>query len=492
MPSCPCALQPARSARAPPCSLHATLPCSLRAALPYSPHTALPCSPRAALSCCPHALQPACCPARAALQPARCPALQPACFPALQLARCPALQPARHPRRTTQPNHAALPNRPAEPPCLAAQPSCLYCRTCLLLLLLLLQLLLLLPLLLPTMATLNVLTFDESAERVLRTQWLTRDAAAHLSKSHPASPVRTVSRGRRHRPPPIPGTHTMALRPSSVPQRVTLSSPLASSNLTFLNLIIELEVFATTCLLDYAMSLATEPESVCPLSIGDELALDTDILEDRQFELECLMTVLLCLASMLLCPEGDPDALDIPTPRSYAEAITGEYSSQWQTAMDAEMASWKSTGTYVDKMTTPRALLHVAAHRDYELHFLDFSTAFLQGSLHEEIWLHRPPGFTESFPEGTKWSIRRPVYNLHQAPREWDDTLRTTLASLGIAPSTADPSLFLHTDPSLPPFYILVYVDGLVFATADTEVLTLEKAELQKRHTCTNLGEQRS
>ncbi|CAI7755188.1 unnamed protein product [Closterium sp. NIES-54] len=46
---------------------------------------------------------------------------------------------------------------------------------------------------------------------------------------------------------------------------------------------------------------------------------------------------------MLLCPEGDPDALDIPTLRSYAEVITGEYSSQWQTAMDAEMASWKST-----------------------------------------------------------------------------------------------------------------------------------------------------
>ncbi|CAI7819944.1 unnamed protein product [Closterium sp. NIES-54] len=35
---------------------------------------------------------------------------------------------------------------------------------------------------------------------------------------------------------------------------------------------------------------------------------------------------------------------------------------------------------------------------DYELHSLDFSTAFLQGNLHEEIWLRRPPGFTGSFP----------------------------------------------------------------------------------------------
>ncbi|CAI7888297.1 unnamed protein product, partial [Closterium sp. NIES-53] len=197
--------------------------------------------------------------------------------------------------------------------------------------------------------------------------------------------------------------------------------------------------------------------------------------------------------------------------------------------MDAEMASWKSTGTYVDavpppganivsgmwifrvkrppgsppvfkacyvargfsqrqgvdyfqtfsptsKMTTLRVLLHVAAHRDYKLHSLDFTTAFLQGSLHEEIWLRRPLGFTGTFPPGTQWSLRRPVYGLRQAPREWHDTLRTTLAALGFAPSTADPSLFLCTDTSLPSFYILVYVDDLVFATADTAGLAHVKA----------------
>ncbi|CAI7803553.1 unnamed protein product, partial [Closterium sp. NIES-54] len=189
----------------------------------------------------------------------------------------------------------------------------------------------------------------------------------------------------------------------------------------------------------------------------------------------------------------------------------------WPTTMDAEMASQQSTSTYVDEvpppgtnivsgmwifkvkrppisppifkaryvargfsqregvdffqtfsptpnMTTLRVLLHVAAQRDYELRSLDFSTVFLQGSLHKEIWLRRPPGFTRS----------------------------TTLAALGFAPSTADPSLFLRTDTSLPPFYILVYVDDLVFATAHTEALAVVKSELQKRHTCTDLGELRS
>ncbi|CAI7857803.1 unnamed protein product [Closterium sp. NIES-54] len=218
---------------------------------------------------------------------------------------------------------------------------------------------------------------------------------------------------------------------------------------------------------------------------------------------------------MLLAFEGDPDAPNIPTPRSYAEEITGPYSCQWQTAMDAEMASWKSTGTYIDAFPPSGANIvdgmwifrvkrppgspsafkarYVArAQRKYELHSLDFSTAFLLGSLHEEIWLRCPHGFTGLFPAGTKWSLRRPVYGLRQVPREWHDTLRTSLAALRFAPSTADPSLFPRTDTSLPSSYTLVYVNDLVFATADTEALTLVKLEQQRRHTCTDLGELRS
>ncbi|CAI7829276.1 unnamed protein product [Closterium sp. NIES-53] len=137
--------------------------------------------------------------------------------------------------------------------------------------------------------------------------------------------------------------------------------------------------------------------------------------------------------------------------------------SLWPRFSQRQGVDFFQTFSPTPKMTTLWVLLHVAAQRDYELHSLDFSTTFLQGSLHEKIWLRRPPGFTG-----------------------------TTLAALGFAPSTGESLLFLRTDPSLPPFYILVYVDDLVFAIADTEALTLMKAELQKRHTCADLGELRS
>ncbi|CAI7912857.1 unnamed protein product, partial [Closterium sp. NIES-54] len=301
--------------------------------------------------------------------------------------------------------------------------------------------------------------------------------------SRPASPVRTARTSRhapRPRPLAVPGTHQMALRPSTSPLRVPLLSPPESSLPVLANpasdslraanpivarllatvvidpslestaasaLVAELVDFVARCRLDYAASLVAESDSVCPPSVGGECALSTDVLEDRQEEFQCFAAALPHLVSTLIAPEGDPDAPDIPTPRSYAEAIEGPYSSHWLSAMDAEMASWKSTGTYVDEVPPPGAnivsgmwifrvkrppgsppvfkaryvargfsqrqgvdyfqtfsptpkmtiLLHVAAQRDYELHSLDFSTAFLQGSLHEEIWLRRPPGFTGSF-----------------------------------------------------------------------------------------------
>ncbi|CAI7784605.1 unnamed protein product, partial [Closterium sp. NIES-53] len=204
--------------------------------------------------------------------------------------------------------------------------------------------------------------------------------------SCPVSPVRaarTSGRAPRQRPPAVPRTHQMALRPSTASQRVPLPSPPASSLPVLADpesgslcaasptvscllstvvtdpsfesaaasaLVAELVDFAACCRLDYATGLVAESASVCPPSVGGECALSTDVLEDRQEELQCFSAALPHLVSMLIAPEGDPDAPDIPTPRSYAEAIEGPYSSQWQSAMDAEMASWKSTGTYVDKV----------------------------------------------------------------------------------------------------------------------------------------------
>ncbi|CAI7799257.1 unnamed protein product [Closterium sp. NIES-54] len=258
----------------------------------------------------------------------------------------------------------------------------------------------------------------------------------------PVCHARTGRRVPRPRPPLLSGTHAMALRPSSVPMRVPLLPPPESSlptipdpvsdlaraarpsvsrllasvvtdtsfeSTTVSALVAELVDFAAACRLDYATALIAESASASPPSVGGECALSTDFLEDRQEEFECLATSVTRFASMLLAPEGDPDAPDIPTPRSYVEAITGTYvdavplsrenivDGMWifrvkrlpgsPPAFKARYVArgfsqrhgvdYFQTFSPTPKMTALRVLLHVAAQRDCELHSLDFSTSFL-------------------------------------------------------------------------------------------------------------------
>ncbi|CAI7833695.1 unnamed protein product [Closterium sp. NIES-53] len=164
--------------------------------------------------------------------------------------------------------------------------------------------------------------------------------------------------------------------------------------------------------------------------------------------------------------------------------------------MDAEMASWKSTCTYVDEVPPPWANI-VSGMWIFRVKQPPDSPPVFKARYHSLPIGQPARGDLAAPPTWLHWVVScwypveppRPVYGLRQAPREWHDTLRTPLAALGFAPSTADPSLFLRTYTTLPLFYLLVYVDDLVFATADTEALAHVKSELQKRHTCTNLGE---
>ncbi|CAI7817646.1 unnamed protein product [Closterium sp. NIES-54] len=214
--------------------------------------------------------------------------------------------------------------------------------------------------------------------------------------------------------------------------------------------------FASSHRFDNAAHLVSGPAS--SLFSGRAPVFPLEVLEDRQFELGFLAATVPHLYAMLLAREGDTDALDIPITCNHAEAVSGPWAPYWIAAEEAEMASYRSTGTYVDAVPPPRAnvvsgmwlykvkrlpgappmfkaryvvrgfsqregldffqtfaptpkmttlwvLLHIAVQRDYELHSLDFSTAFL----HEQIWLRRPHGFTSSFPPGTQWQLRRPV-----------------------------------------------------------------------------------
>ncbi|CAI5483670.1 unnamed protein product [Closterium sp. Yama58-4] len=274
---------------------------------------------------------------------------------------------------------------------------------------------------------------------------------------------------------------------------------------------------------------------------------NVNLLEDRFEELFNIHPV-----SPLLCVTvGDfsnsptllsVDTAAIPTPLSYSEAVSGFHATEWMTAIIAECEAFTRTNSYIDSVPPPgativkgkwvfrvkqlpgelpvfkarycakgftqregidyfatysptarlptlRLLLDLGARWNWEIHSMDVSNAFLQGELHERIFLERPAGFPRPFPPGTVWELKRPVYGLKQAPREWHAKLASTLHSLGFSTSTSDPSLFIRTSPHR--LYILAYVDDLVLLAEDSADLAAVKKALQARLMCKDLGELR-
>jgi len=73
---------------------------------------------------------------------------------------------------------------------------------------------------------------------------------------------------------------------------------------------------------------------------------------------------------------------------------------------------------------------------------MDVKNAFLHGDLHEEVYMHIPPGFETSQTNGKVLRLCRSLYGLKQSPRAWFDRFRQSMLKRGYIQSNADHTLF--------------------------------------------------
>ncbi|KAK1641643.1 hypothetical protein QYE76_059448 [Lolium multiflorum] len=73
----------------------------------------------------------------------------------------------------------------------------------------------------------------------------------------------------------------------------------------------------------------------------------------------------------------------------------------------------------VARLESIRILLAFAAHHGFKLQQMDVKSAFLNGPLHEEVYVKQPPGFEDPhFPDHV-FKLKKALYGLKQAPRAW-------------------------------------------------------------------------
>ena len=215
--------------------------------------------------------------------------------------------------------------------------------------------------------------------------------------------------------------------------------------------------------------------------------------------------------------------VDLPIPKTYAEAITCEYAHYWIGAIESELMSitdmdvydivdlppekhaltskwvftWKVAEGKVVKakarlvvrgfeqregidytelyaptvaQTTIRAVLATAAAEGWYVHQIDFKTAFLNGDLQEEVYMQVPEGATGQN-KNKVWKLIKSLYGLKQAPRCWHKKLKERLLIIGFMQSSVDDALFYRQELDGSFSYLTVHVDDMLITHADKSIV---------------------
>ena len=242
------------------------------------------------------------------------------------------------------------------------------------------------------------------------------------------------------------------------------------------------------------------------------------------------------------CKLADSLVSEINEPTSIKEAWKNEYGLQWKEATDSEIESLNAAQTWdlvplpekknvvgckwifkvkrkadnsidrfkarlvaqgysqkqgidfdevfspVARFSTIRIVLALSTLLDLDLHQLDVKTAFLNGSLSDEIYMQQPEGYISKENPGYVCKLNRSLYGLRQAARCWNKVIDEYLKVKNYKASSADACIYIKQSNGC--FVILsIYVDDILIASNSTSMLEKEKSELGKRFSVTDQGE---
>ena len=136
--------------------------------------------------------------------------------------------------------------------------------------------------------------------------------------------------------------------------------------------------------------------------------------------------------------------------------------------------------------TTIHSIIALAASQGWNLHHMDVKTAFLHGSIKEEVYVEQPEGFEIHDQESHVCKLKKALYGLKQAPRAWYERVDSYLMKLGFTRSEADPNLYFKVEDDNH-LILVLYVNDLFLIGADPLIHKC-KRELASKFEMKDLG----
>jgi len=141
----------------------------------------------------------------------------------------------------------------------------------------------------------------------------------------------------------------------------------------------------------------------------------------------------------------------------------------------------------VVRMEALRVLLALVCIEDLEAHAMDIHTAFLNGTVEEDIYMVIPEGMINKMNRGKVFKLLKSLYGLKQAPRAWHKALTAFLRSIGFEKLMCESCIYqrIHNGKRQ---IIAIYVDDLLIITKSTSEMVELKQMIAAKFKSTDQG----
>ena len=148
---------------------------------------------------------------------------------------------------------------------------------------------------------------------------------------------------------------------------------------------------------------------------------------------------------------------------------------------------YSETFAPVVKSASLQVFLAICACHGWQIRQMDIKSAYLNGVISEDIYMCQLKGYEEKGEEGKVAKLKKGLYGLKQAGREWYATLHDFLIQLGFTWTHADHSVFVYQwDTST--IIIPVYLDDKLLAGNDDSLLDSVQHSIGTHFKTSDLG----
>ncbi|GJS24986.1 putative ribonuclease H-like domain-containing protein [Tanacetum coccineum] len=142
----------------------------------------------------------------------------------------------------------------------------------------------------------------------------------------------------------------------------------------------------------------------------------------------------------------------------------------------------------VARIEATMLFLAFASYMGFLVYQMDVKSAFLYGTIEEEVYVHQPSGFVDPAHPNKVYKVVKALYGLHQSPRAWYETLSSFLLENGFRRGTIDKTLFFKKNKS-DIMLVQVYVDNIIFGSTKKSMCTGFEEVMHKRFQMSSMGE---